>query len=368
MLSSEENGKTTNDERFRGGEVIMGAARFGVFFVSVLHGIVFALFFPFFSAAAADSTFTLKVTNFLPTQHCISLAIDQWGKDVERVTKGRVKVKTIHNATLTASQHQYDAVAKGIADVGNHVLGYTVNRFPLSEVLDLPLGIPNAVVASKMMNEYFSKLKPREFDDVKVLWLHGPGPGYLCTRNKPVQKMEDLKGMRIRTHGGNARFMQALGVIPVGMPMAEVYEALAGGTVDGILSDFEALESFKTGEHVHYITQNSWTAYTVCMLVAMNKKTWNSLPPDIQKAIDQVSQEQPEKFGRAWDNGDTSARSFLDTRGVKRLTLTKEEERRWVDKGAQPVFDDYTKRMKEKSLSGTEALRVVLDYLKPYKK
>jgi len=337
-------------------------------FVVVVVGLALSLHSFFFPAMAADSTFTLRVTNFLPNQHFVSLAIDQWAKDVEKATKGRVRVKVYHNASLAASVQQYDAVMKDIADVGNHVLGYTVNRFPLSEVIDLPLGIPNGVVASRMMNEYYKKLKPKEFDEVKVLWFHGHGPGYVCTRNKPVLKIGDLKGLRIRTYGSNTRFMQALGVVPVGMTMAEVYEALSGGTVDGLLSSMESLKSYRTGEHVHYLTQNRWTSYTTCMLVAMNKKMWNSLPPDIQSTLDQLSQEQIEKFGKAWDDADGAGRSFLDEREVKRLPLTSEEEQRWVDKGAQPVFDDYVKRMKEKNLPGDEALKMVLDYLKPYKR
>jgi TRAP-type transport system periplasmic protein len=339
-----------------------------VLFLSLAWGFCFSFDLAPSPAMATDGVINLKVTNFLPNQHFISLSIDQWAKELESATKGRVKVKVFHNASLAAPVQQYDAVAKGIADVGNHVLGYTLNRFPLSEVIDLPLGIPNGIVASRMMNDYLARLRPKEFDEVKVLWLHGHGPGYLCMRAKPVQKMGDLKGVRIRTYGSNARFIQALGGIPVGMPMGEVYEALAGGMVDGVLSSLETLRSYKTGEHVQYITQNRWTSYTTCMLFAMNKKTWNSLPPDIQAVIDQVSRRQPDRFGKAWDDAEVWAKSFLDSREVKYLTLAGEEERRWVAEGAQPVFDDYTKRMKEKGLPGDEALKVVLDHLKPYKK
>jgi TRAP-type C4-dicarboxylate transport system substrate-binding protein len=319
-------------------------------------------------AMAQEKTFTLKVTNFLPPGHQASLAFDQWGKDLEKATNNRVKVKIYHSATLAAAVQQYDAVVKGIADVGNHVLGYTMNRFPLSEVLDLPLGIPNASVAAKMMNEYYKKMKPKEFNDVKVLWFHGQGPGYVCTRNKQVQKMEDLKGMKMRCYGGNARFLQALGGTPVAMPMTEVYDALSRGMVDGLLSSLETLESFRTGEHVQYVTQNKLTAYGATFLVAMNKKTWNSLPPDIQTIIDQSSQEQIDKFGKAWDQGDTVGKTFLEKRGVKFLTLPREEEQHWIDNGAKPLYDDYVKRMKERNLPGNEALKVVLDFLKPYKK
>jgi len=60
-----------------------------------------------------------------------------------------VKVKLYHSATMASAVQQYDAVVKGIADIGNHVLGYTMNRFPLSEVLDLPLGFQARLWQSK---------------------------------------------------------------------------------------------------------------------------------------------------------------------------------------------------------------------------
>jgi TRAP-type transport system periplasmic protein len=336
--------------------------------ISLLCALAVFMHVLFLPADASDGQFNLKFTNFLPNQHFISLSIDQWARDVEKATKGRVKVKVYHNAAMATSVQQYDAVTKGIADIGNHVPGYTVNRFPLSEVIDLPLGVPNAVVASKMMNEYFGRMKPKEFDEIKALWLHGHGPGYLCMRSKPVQRMGDLKGLRIRTYGSNARFMQALGAIPVGMPMADAYEALAGGVVDGLLSSLESLKSYKTGEHVRTITQNRWTAYTTCMVVVMNKRIWNSLPLDIQNVMDALSREQPEKFGKAWDDAEAAGRSFLDQRGVRYISLTKEEEHRWVDTGAHAVFEDYIRRMKEKGLPGDEAVKFVIDYLRPYKK
>jgi TRAP-type C4-dicarboxylate transport system substrate-binding protein len=346
----------------------MRSRSLGIVFCLALFVFALSVYVAPHPALGAEKTFTLKVTNFLPPGHQASLAFDQWGKDLEKATNGRVKVKLYHSATMASAVQQYDAVVKGIADIGNHVLGYTMNRFPLSEVLDLPLGFPSASVAIKMMNDYYKKMKPKEFDDVKVLWFHGQGPGYVCMRNKQVQKMDELKGMKLRCYGGNARFLQALGGTPVAMPMTEVYDALSRGMVDGLLSSLESLESFRTGEHVQYITQNKLTAYGATFLVAMNKKTWSSLPPDIQKIIDQSSQEQIEKFGKAWDQGDAVGRAFLEKRGVKFVTLSREEDQRWADTGAKPLFDDYAKRMKEKNLPGDEALKVVLDFLKPYKK
>jgi TRAP-type C4-dicarboxylate transport system substrate-binding protein len=63
----------------------------------------------------------------------------------------------------------------------------------LTEVIDLPLGYKSAHAATRLVNEYYKKFKPKEFDEVKVLYFFAHGPGILHTK-KPVYKLEDLKG------------------------------------------------------------------------------------------------------------------------------------------------------------------------------
>lgn len=327
-------------------------------------GLALVLFCSFDMAGAAPRTVMLKVSTYHSAQDDMAIVIANWGKELEKRSSGRIKVRFYPGATLAPAHQQYDAVVKGTAEVANHVLGYTMHRFPLSEVIDLPLGIPSGIVASRMMNEYYNKFTPKEFDDVKVLWLHGQGPGYICTRNKPVEKMEEFKGLRIRTYGGNAQFMSSLGAGPVAMPMTEVYEALSRGMVDGILSGLSGLYGFRNGEHIKYVTLNNETAYTACQAVIMNKKIWASLSPDLQKIIDGLSKEWIDKTGQAWDDRDKKAIPYLQKLGCKFVTLSKSEDQRWREMGAKPLFDDYVKRMKAKQLQGDQALSFVLDYLK----
>ncbi|MBA4418819.1 MAG: C4-dicarboxylate ABC transporter substrate-binding protein [Syntrophus sp. (in: bacteria)] len=317
-------------------------------------------------AEAAEKQILLKVSTFFSPQDEIAITLGNWCKEVEKRTNGRIKTRFFPGATLASPPQQYDAVVKGIADVSQHVLGYTMGRFPLSEVMDLPLGIPNGVAASKMMNEYFKKFNPKEFDEIKVLWMHGQGPGYVCTRNKPVNKMADLKGMRLRTYGGNAKFLTALGGAPVAMPMTEVYDALSRGMVDGLLSGIGPLYGFRTGEHIKYVTLNKLTSYTAAQAVIMNKKVWSSLSPDIQKILDDLSAEYIEKFGQAWDKQDEVALAkFKST--LTFIPLPKDEDQRWADMGAKPLYDDYVKRMKEKGLPGDQSLAFIQNYLKQYR-
>jgi TRAP-type C4-dicarboxylate transport system substrate-binding protein len=316
---------------------------------------------------AQEKVITLKVANWFPVAHKQSPLLESWGKDLEKRTNGKVKVNYYPAGTLVPAPQSYDAVTKGISDVGNHVLGYTVGRFPLTEVLDLPLGYPNNTVPTKLANAFYDKFKPKEFNDVKVLWFHAQAPGIVHTKTKPITKLEDLKGMKMRTYGSNAKLMSLLGGTPVAMPMTDVYDALSRGVAEGLMCAYEATEGFRFGDQLKYSTENYATSYSAVFAIVMNKDKWNSLPPDIQKIIDTMSKEYIEKYAAMWDDIEISGKAYLVKRGNKITTLSKEEEAKWVEK-AQPIFDDYVKKMKEKGLPGDEALKFARDYLKPYRK
>lgn len=339
--------------------------------LSVLKLAVIALFFAALvmpvQGFAQGKVITLKVANWFPIAHKQTPLLESWCKEVEKRTNGRVKVNYYPGGTLVPAVQAYDAVTKGISDVGNHVLGYTVGRFPLSEIMDLPLGYPNNTVPTKLANAFYAKFKPKEFDDVKVLWFHAQAPGIVHTKSKPINKLEDLKGMKMRTYGPNAKLMSLLGGTPVAMPMTDVYDALSRGVADGLMCAYEATEGFRFGDQLKYSTENFATSYSAVFAVVMNKNKWNSMPPDIQKIIDDLSPEYIEKYAAMWDDISKSGKAYLEKRGQKIITLSKEEEARWV-KAAQPIFDEYVKKMKEKGLPGEEALKFCVDYLKPYRK
>ena len=320
------------------------------------------------AATAQQKVITLKVANWFPITHQQNILLEQWGKDLEKRSGGKVKVNYYAGGTLVPAAQCYDAVVKDIADVSNHVLGYTMGRFPFSQVLDLPIGTPPGPAATKIANEMYKKFKPKEFDDVKVLWFHGQPGGYLHTKTRPVEKLDDAKGLKIRCYGSNAKFVGLIGATPVAMPMPDVYDALAKGVVDGLMSSYEALEGFRTGEHVNYSTENLTTAYSATFVVAMNKKKFASLPKDVQAIIDTMSPEYLDKYGKMWADIDVSGKDWLIKRGDKIISLSKEEDARWYEKGGKPLIDEYVKETKAKGLPGEEAVKFLLDSFKQYRK
>lgn len=328
--------------------------------VSFAAVVVFAVLFLLTSPAFSQTKLSYSIL-FPPTHRHAALASD-WAKEIQKRTNGKVIINMFPGGTLTTPDKAYDGVVKGISDVALIVAGYTRGRFPLSEVIDLPLGYKNGVVATKLNNAFYNKFKPQEFHEVKVMYLHGQGPGIFHTKS-PVKRLEDLQGMKIRCHGLGAKIASALGATPVPMTMGETYDALSRGVVSGALAAYEALEGFKWGEVVKFTTENLGSAYSGCFLVVMNKDKWNAFPADIQRIIEQVNEEWKDKTGKLWDEIDDSGKRFAQKLGNQTIHLTNEEDARWA-KAVVPIFDDYVKNMKDKGLPGKEALEYCLDFLK----
>jgi TRAP-type transport system periplasmic protein len=205
-------------------------------------------FFPIMTSAA-DKVITLNYSNFFPAPHKNSVLAQQYCKEIEKRSGGKVKITYFPGGTLTPAAQTYDNVVKGIADIGESCFAYTRGKFPVMETLDLPLGYKTGVSATNLANAFYEKYQPKELAEVKVLWLHAHGPGILHTK-KPVYKLEDLKGMKIRATGQSAKVVQALGAAPVGTTMPETYDALRTGVADGAMAPVESLQGWKWGEVV----------------------------------------------------------------------------------------------------------------------
>jgi TRAP-type transport system periplasmic protein len=313
-------------------------------------------------ATVASAQIKLNYSNFFPAPHKNSVLADEWCKEVEKRTAGKVKITYYPGNTLTPAAQTFDSVKKGIADIGYSCFAYTPGRFPMMEAVDLPLGYKNGTQATKLINAFYEKFQPKELADVKVLYLHAHGPGILHTK-KPVAKLEDLKGMKIRATGLAAKIVSSLGAAPVGTTMPETYDALRTGVTEGALAPAEALQGWKWGEVVNSTTQDFGAAYTTGMFIIMNKGKWDALPADVKKAFEDVSKEWIAKQGKLWDDIDKAGYDYIKARGNKVIALSKEEDAKWA-KAVKPLLDEYVKSAAAKGVPGDQALKFCLDFLK----
>jgi len=168
------------------------------FFATTSFLVTLFVMLVFSSGVLAQTTLTYSI--FFPATHAQAQAGESWAKEIEKRTGGKVKINIFAGGSLTPAPQVYDGVVKGISDIGMSCFAYTPGRFPLIEALDLPMGYPTGMVATKVANDFAKKMNPPELNDVKLLYIHAHGPGLLHTQ-KPVTKLADLQGMKIRSTG-----------------------------------------------------------------------------------------------------------------------------------------------------------------------
>lgn len=324
------------------------------------------LILPGVSHDAKAASIHLTYSIFFPATHGQAKAGEAWAKEIERRSNGEVKINIFFGGSLTPADQCYDGTIKGISDIGMSCFAYTRGRFPVMEVLDLPLGYPNGKVATRVANEFYKKYRPKELEGVKVLYIHAHGPGLLHTK-KPVKSLEDLKGLRIRSTGLSAKIVEALGAVPVAMPQGDTYESLKKGVVDGTFGPIEVLKGWKQAEVIKYTTDCHGIGYTTAMFVVMNEKKWNSLPNHIKKIFEDVSNEWIDVHGKAWDQLDTEGRQYSISLGNQIIPLSKAENARWRA-AVKPILNTYIKQAEEKNIPGKNLVKDAENLIKKYSK
>jgi TRAP-type C4-dicarboxylate transport system substrate-binding protein len=315
--------------------------------------------------AQEKETNKLRITVMWPPQHPITKLLVEWGGEIEKATAGRVTTTMFPSNTLSPPPQVYDNTVKGVVDIGTSLLAYSPGRLPLSEVLQLPLGYRNGAQATKLANAYYKKFKPKEFDDVKVMWLHAAAPGFIFTKN-PVKSTADVKGLRIKANAENVEAVKALGASPVTMTVSETYDGLSRGIVDGAVFPIEALQGFKIAEVVKTVIENYGISYGTSMYVVMNKDKWNKISPADQKAIEKLNDIYADKLGKNWVTSDDNAKKFALDKGVTFLKVSDKEIAETA-KLMQPVLDKYVAMTKSKGLPGDQVLKFCQDFLKKNK-
>jgi TRAP-type C4-dicarboxylate transport system substrate-binding protein len=94
---------------------------------------------------AQEKVVSLKFANFFPPDNKISIAFDQWCKEVEKRTNGAVKITLFSGGTLTPPAQTYISVTRGVADIGYSFFLIYYGTLSPNEVLDLPLGYKQAM-------------------------------------------------------------------------------------------------------------------------------------------------------------------------------------------------------------------------------
>jgi len=288
---------------------------------------------------ASAGPIKLSYANFPPAPTFPCVQMERWKKEVEKRTQGKVLINTYPGSTLLGAKNMMDGVIAGQADIGNLCMAYQPGRFTVTNATSLPIGIPNARVGSLVLWDLWEKYQPKAFAKVKVLAMFTTAPTNIMSK-VPVRSLADLKGLDLRASGGAAQILGAWGANPVGMPMPATVEALQKGVVKGLFSSLEVMKDFKFAESCKYVTMTNTVIYPFA--VVMNMNSWNKLPKDVQKVMDDLRVEQTQWTGVYMDNHVKDAMKWsVDTQHVEVIKLSPAEMAKWNAK-LQPLTEKWT--------------------------
>jgi len=309
---------------------------------------------------AAAQPLELNFNLFISAQHLRYIHCHKpWIEMLEKESNGKLKITPYFSNSLSPMPEKFNSTVDGIADISEGLVYVNPGRFPMSEMLMLPeLGLETATRSAQAWWHLYKTMPAmqKEFAGVKMLFLHTSPKMMIATRNKPIRKIEDLKGLKIWTTGkAPVMTAKALGFTPVAMSPGEIYLALDKGVIDGAFADFEILTSRRIYEVTKYITTNLYMNHTP-FYVIMNQGVWDGLPEDIRKVFEKYSGDWAVNFyGEIRDKEEVHAKEIAAEKGMELIELPPDElaKAKAMVKG---VKAEYVSELEAKGLPGKKAL------------
>jgi TRAP-type C4-dicarboxylate transport system substrate-binding protein len=332
------------------------------------------VFVGFLNFTFAQDTIELRYATHITDGHRQYVeGLAPWLKDIEKATKGKVKITPYPSGTLCKGKDTWEAVKGGIADIGTAFIGLFPGRFPVTEVLFLPCISmdPNATAqtSTRAMMEAYKKFPEMqaEYKDVKLMFLHSIQPAFIATKGKPVKTIKDIKGLKLRIPGVyTTKFISAQGGVPILLPPSGIYEAMEKKVIDGYAYSWDGFMSRRMYEVTDSVLDNRW--YVGAFFTIMNKNTWNKLPDDVKKAIDSVTGLQAAlRCAKAIDHDTAPALAKCKELKIQVFNLTKDQQKTWRQ-AAKPIWDGWAQDVAKKGVSPAKAQALLKETAKLYEK
>jgi len=322
-------------------------------------------------APSAEKVYEFTLSDYNPATHPQGMIIDKWADKINKDSNGRIKIRVFHSGVLLPPNNTWPGVAKGMADFGVSFRYETFGKTFQEYIGDFLIGAPSNAVATKIQYECYEKFPELRADwkDNKVIAFASSPRTNIHNSIRPLRIPSDLKGLQIRvTVGGAAEVIKMWGGIPVFAPITESYEMLQKRTVQGIMSGSDVLKSFRLAEVCNY-TINLAAQYHPHYFLCMNWNKYNSLPPDLQKVIDDSIPWARENCQGVMDRQEPAGVEFAKSlgKGYQFYDPTPEEFAQWVDP-IQPLMEKWAASVDAKGLPGTQLYNFVRERVKAYSK
>lgn len=276
-------------------------------------------------------------------------------KVLDQRTNGKVKIN-LYEGTLGAPADHWDMVKSNALQFTFTSDASNAGRIPILSMVSLPLTYPNTRTVWLTANEWLKAGYLKELtDNFRVVYFYATSPLTLFLSNKKVVTMNDFKGLKIRCGGGiQCQSVALLGGTGVNVPFGELYMALQTHMIDGAISGVDIMFDRKFYEVTKYVCKQP--LYFGIYTLLMNKETWNSLPPELQKLIDQTANEVS---AAEVDKRIKDEQSYWDAYGKKSevYAISEAEAEKWR-LAVEGIADKYVQDTSARGYPAKEALEL----------
>jgi TRAP-type C4-dicarboxylate transport system substrate-binding protein len=301
----------------------------------------------------------LVLGHFVPTNHEYhAKLLEPWARDVEERSRGRLRIVIHPGGALGPAPAQYKNVTAGAMDIALGVQSYTPGRFALTEGFELPFLWPTAVAATRALHVLYRSMPElrAEYADSRMLSIWTNGPAHVMTTRKPVTTLQDLRGLKLRSPGPiHNKVIEALGAIPLTLPITDTYDALERGVAGGTVTAPSVFTSFNLADVVKFSSAAHFTVAS--FFLAMNPQKWELLAPEDQRVLEESTGEMLAiKAAEVSDETDRTALEIARNKGVELMELAPDELAGWQAATAA-TSEQWARDVQARGLPGQQMLQ-----------
>ncbi|WP_246736177.1 TRAP transporter substrate-binding protein DctP [Enterovirga aerilata] len=310
-------------------------------------------------AAAADPI-KLRVADSFPSGHYLTkLIIQPWMAEVTKRTNGAVTFEYFPSQQLGKAADMLTLTQTGVTNIGYVAPAYVSEKMPHSEAAMLPGSFETSCQGTmaywKVAREGTIAAQDYAPNKIRLLVAVALPPYQILTVKNPVKTEQDIRGLKLRTTGGAQDLtVRTIGAVPVRMAAPDTYESLSRGTLDGVVFPLDSVVSYNVEKIVRYSTEGAnFSSFIVAY--SISDASWNALPADVRKVIQDVSQEIVPVACAAVDRQEAETKQKLVEAGVQ-FTPVSPEFRSKLDEMLKDVASKWAQGLDGRGRKGSAVL------------
>lgn len=323
------------------------------------HSTVFAA-----DTRSTETVFKWKMQTTSPMGTINAKSEEEWCETLRKISNGRLDFKLFHPGQLIPPSEIVKALGKGTIEIAftqpTYYSGATPEAF--LDVTAMPTGL------LKTYNDVLHLYRYGGIDEIMRKAFARDGAYFLgstpyespvCSWSKrPLKRISDLKGHKMRSWGYPAKQMAKLGATPVYMAHSEVYMAMAQGVIEGSMTAGTYYRDMKYYEVCPYFYLPPQTPASASVTM-VSQKAWDSLPTDLKELLTQAFYAYGAKFNH--DIGRDFEQVVLDLPKYKATAIV------WPEEDMQKLREAGVSLLPEiaKMNAGcAEGVKLYMDYMK----